>query len=91
MACWNGARDKLPAAEQKDLREQVLVARGSAKEKRLSTTEIDAEAEQVLQERLKSSPVTTADLPEVRETDPRAGQGGAASRAAGLYSRAVAD
>ena len=64
MACCNGARRKLPAAEQKILREQVLVARGSAKERNF-TTEIDAEAERILQERLKSSPVTTADLPEV--------------------------
>jgi hypothetical protein len=57
---------KLPAAEQKILREQVLVARGSAKEKSYDA-EIDAEAARVLQERLKSSPVTTADLPEVQK------------------------
>ena len=57
---------KLPAAEQKILREQVLVARDSAKEKNYDA-EIDAEAAQVLQERLKSSPVTTADLPEVQK------------------------
>ena len=56
---------KLPAAEQKILRSQVLVARGSAKEK-IDTAEINAETEQLLQERLKSSPVETADLPEVR-------------------------
>jgi hypothetical protein len=56
--------DRLPVAVQKELREQVLVARGSAKEKDFSA-EIDAEAKQVLQERLKNSPVTTADLPEV--------------------------
>ena len=57
---------KLPAAEQKILREQVLVARGSAKEKNFDA-EIDAETAQVLQERLKTSPVTTADLPEVQK------------------------
>jgi hypothetical protein len=57
---------KLPEAEQKILREQVLVARGSAKEADLSA-EIDAEAKQVLQERLKNNPVTTADLPEVKK------------------------
>jgi hypothetical protein len=57
---------KLPAAEQKILREQVLVARGAAKEKNYDA-EIDAEAAQVLQERLKSSPVTTVDLPEVQK------------------------
>jgi hypothetical protein len=56
---------KLPAGVQKELREQVLVARGSAKEKS-HDAEIDAEAAQVLQERLKSSPVTTVDLPEVQ-------------------------
>jgi hypothetical protein len=57
---------KLPAAEQEKLREQVLVARGSAREKDFSA-EIDAEAKQILQERLKNSPVTTADLPEVQK------------------------
>jgi hypothetical protein len=57
---------KLPEAEQKILREQVLVARGAAKESN-HDAEIDAQTEQVLQERLKSSPVTTADLPEVRK------------------------
>ena len=57
---------KLPAAEQEKLREQVLVARGSAKEEDFSA-DIDAEAKQILQERLKSSPVTTADLPEVQK------------------------
>ena len=56
---------KLPAAEQKILREQVLVARGAAKEKDFSA-EINAEAAQILQKRLKSSPVTTADLREVQ-------------------------
>jgi hypothetical protein len=57
---------KLPLAEQKILREQVLVARGSAKEASPDAA-IDAETEQILQNRLKSSPVTTADLPEVRK------------------------
>src|SRR5580692_403301 len=57
---------KLPAAEQKILREQVLVARGAAKEKNFDA-DIDAEAARILQERLKSSPVTTADLPEVQK------------------------
>src|SRR5277367_618574 len=45
---------KLPAAVQKELREQVLVARGVAKEKDM-TAEIDAEAARILKERLKSS------------------------------------
>jgi hypothetical protein len=57
---------KLPSAEQKILREQVLVARGSAKEQNYDA-QIDAEAAQVLRDRLKSSPVTTADLPEVQK------------------------
>ncbi len=35
--------------------------------KRFFDAEIDAEAKQILQERLKSSPVTTADLPEVQK------------------------
>ena len=57
--------NKLPAEEQKVLREQVLVARGSAKEKN-NDAEIDAETGRILQERLKSSPVETANIPEVR-------------------------
>ena len=56
---------KLPAAEQAQLRQQVLVARGSAKEASLDD-DIDTETEQVLQNRLKENPVTSADLPEVR-------------------------
>ena len=56
---------KLPAAEQKVLREQVLVARGSAKEP-VNPAEIGTETERVLQARLKSSPVEKVDLPEVR-------------------------
>jgi hypothetical protein len=59
---------KLPAAEQKILREQVLVARGSATPQN-PVAEIDAETRQVLQERLKSSPelAGSADLPEVEK------------------------
>jgi len=57
--------NKLPADEQKVLREQVLVARGSAKEKS-NDAEIDVETGRILQERLKSSPVETANIPEVR-------------------------
>jgi hypothetical protein len=56
---------KLPEAEQKILREQVLVARGAAKPQN-PDAQIDAETERILQERLKSSPVTTANLEEVR-------------------------
>ncbi len=50
---WRAAR--LPAAEQKVLREQVLVARGSAKPQNFDAA-IDAETEQTLQERLKTNP-----------------------------------
>lgn len=56
---------KLPAAEQRVLRSEVLVARGSAREKD-SSEEIQQDAERVLQERLQQNPVTRADLPEVR-------------------------
>ena len=56
---------KLPVAEQAVLRQQVLVARGSAREKDFNA-EIDAATERVLQDRLKNSPVNKADLAEVR-------------------------
>ena len=56
---------KLPAAEQTVLREQVLVARGSAREQNYNA-EIDAATERILQERLKNSPVDKVDVPEVR-------------------------
>jgi len=57
---------KLPPEEQKILREQVLVARGSAKEQN-NDAEIESETDRILQNRLKSSPVdNTADLAEVR-------------------------
>jgi hypothetical protein len=56
---------QLPAAEQKILREQVLVARGSAKEP-VNPAEIETDTEQVLQRRLKSTPVDPANLPELR-------------------------
>jgi len=55
---------KLPEAEQKILGEQVLVARGSAKEKSYDV-DIDKETERVLQGRLKNSPVDSVNLPEV--------------------------
>jgi ABC-type transport system involved in multi-copper enzyme maturation permease subunit len=63
---WRAA--KLPAAEQKVLREQVLVARGSARPQN-PVAEIDAETRQVLQDRLKASPelAHSADLPEVEK------------------------
>jgi hypothetical protein len=59
---------KLPEAEQEILREQVLVARGSAKEKNFDA-EIDAEAARVLQTRLTGNPALahSADLPVVKK------------------------
>ena len=65
MLYWRAAR--LPAAEQKVLREQVLVARGSAKPQNYEAV-IDAEMERILQERLKTNPDLnrSADLAEVR-------------------------
>ncbi len=62
---WRAA--SLPAAEQTILREQVLVARGSARP-RNADADIEAETAQVLQNRLKSNPelARSADLPEVR-------------------------
>src|SRR5271170_5212971 len=50
---WRAA--KLPAGEQKNLREQILVARGSAKPQNLDT-EINSETQQALAERLKEHP-----------------------------------
>jgi hypothetical protein len=57
---------KLPADEQKVLRSEVLVARGSAKEQSYDA-DIDKETDRVLQARLKSNPVDNVDLPEVRK------------------------
>ena len=56
---------RLPQKEQDVLRNQVLVARGSATERSFNS-EIEAEANRRLAERLKQTPVATADLPEVR-------------------------
>ena len=57
---------KLPVEVQKTLHEEILVARGSAKEKN-DPAEIETQTERVLQERLKSSAVEKVDLPEVRK------------------------
>jgi hypothetical protein len=56
---------KLPPAEQAVLHNEVLVARGSAKE-RNHDQEVQVETERRFRERLQKNPVTTADLPEVR-------------------------
>jgi hypothetical protein len=60
---WRAA--KLPAAEQKILREQILVARGSAKPA-MATAAIEQDTEQILQNRLKNNSVDKADVPELR-------------------------
>ena len=57
---------KLPAEEQKTLREQILVARGSAREEN-KAADIEADTEKVLQEKLKTAPVDNVDVPEVRK------------------------
>lgn len=56
---------QLPEAEQHILRNEVLVARGSAKEQSLER-DIDADAEERLAARLKQERLTHADLREVR-------------------------
>jgi len=63
---WRAAH--LPPAEQKILREQVLVARGSAKPPN-PTAEIDAQTRQALREKLKANPelAGAADLQEVEK------------------------
>jgi hypothetical protein len=63
MLQWRA--NKLPAAEQRVLREQVLVARGSVKEKNWDK-EIDAETEQVLTNQLAKERVAGANLAQVR-------------------------
>ncbi len=57
---------KLPPEEQATLHNQVLVARGVAKPDDVQA-EIEDDAKKILQERLKASPVTQADLPEVQK------------------------
>ena len=62
---WRSTR--LPAEQQQVLRNEVLVARGSAKEPSAQRNQdIQDEADRLLKQRLKSSPVTRADLNEVR-------------------------
>jgi len=62
LLLWRAA--KIPAEEQQILREQVLVARGSAKEAS-SDADIDKVTAKILEERLKTSPVEKVDLKEV--------------------------
>ena len=82
---WRAAQ--LPAAEQKILREQVLVARGSARPPD-HAAEIEADTEQTLQERLKANPDwRIGGLAGGATANPRAGQGRLSNRAAGFDAR----
>lgn len=56
---------KLPLLERTELQQELLVARGSAKETD-NTAQINAKTEEILQNRLKSNPGISADLNEVR-------------------------
>lgn len=57
---------KLPEAEQKTLRNEVLVARGSARPPTLEK-DIEEATEKQLKEALQKSPVTASDLPILRQ------------------------
>ena len=61
---WRATR--LPAAEQAVLRTQVLVARGVAQPPDYNA-EIDARTEQLLQERLKQTRISDADMTQARK------------------------
>ncbi len=60
---WRATR--LPEAQQQVLRNEVLVARGSAKPASLDA-QIRAQADQLLRERLQKNPIERVDLDEVR-------------------------
>jgi hypothetical protein len=55
---------KLPWPEQQILRNEVMVARGSAKSENIDK-DIEQKTEELLKERLAKTPVSKADLPEV--------------------------
>jgi len=61
---WRAA--KLPAEVQQTLHEEILVARGSAKEAN-SDADIESETDRILQNRLKATSVEKVDVPEVRK------------------------
>ena len=61
---WRATR--LPAAEQEKLRTQVLVARGVAQPPDYNA-EIDSQTDQLLQQRLKQTRISNADLAEARK------------------------
>lgn len=60
---WRAKR--LPVEQQLELRNEVLVARGSAREISVDK-DIVQETDRRLAERLKENPISTADLPEVK-------------------------
>jgi len=64
LLLWRANR--LPAAQQYVLRNEVLVARGSVKQPDLNK-EIDQETDKLLKERLEKTPATAADLKDVRK------------------------
>ncbi len=61
---WRSTR--LPADQQKILHNEVLVARGSARERSFDK-EIDAETDRQLRERLQKNPIAADDLPAVQK------------------------
>ncbi len=61
---WRAA--KLPPEVQQTLREQILVARGSAKEAN-NDADIERETDRFLQEKLKNNAVEKVDVPETRK------------------------
>jgi len=58
--------NRLPADEQKILRNEIMVARGSATVDK-QEKEIEEKTDELLKERLRKTPVTKADLNEVRK------------------------
>jgi hypothetical protein len=56
---------KLPAAEQKTLHDEVLIARSAAMPEDFQA-KIDEDTRKILEERLKQTQITKADLPEVK-------------------------
>jgi uncharacterized protein DUF2628 len=56
---------KLPAEEQKKLHDEVLVARSSAMPEDIQA-KVDEETRKILEDRLKQTKITEADLPEVK-------------------------
>src|SRR4051794_13103990 len=64
LLLWRSNR--LPAGEQAILRNEVLVARGSAREKSYDK-DVEEETDKRFRERLSKNPISTADILEVRK------------------------